>query len=59
MDEGVVTLTCTIASVTNVWFCVFRCKQGKVDNSLLLVKKITCSHENVLICWKSKKKKKM
>jgi len=52
MDEGVVTLTFTIASVTNVWFCVFRCKQGKVDNSLLLGKKITCNHENVLICSK-------
>jgi len=23
MDEGVITLTCTIASVINVWFCVF------------------------------------
>ncbi len=39
MDEGVVTLTCTIASVSSVWFCVFGFKQGKVDGSLLLVKK--------------------
>jgi hypothetical protein len=23
MDEGVITLTCTITSVTSVWFCVF------------------------------------
>jgi len=39
MDESVVTLTCTIANVTNVWFCVFGHKQGKVDSSLLFVKK--------------------
>ncbi len=29
-----------------------RCKQGKVDSSWLLVKKLTCSHEKVLMYWK-------
>jgi hypothetical protein len=31
---------------------VLGCKPGKVDGSLLLVKKITCSHEFFLMYWK-------
>jgi len=32
MDEGVITLTCTIASVINVWFYVFNIIEKKKNS---------------------------
>jgi hypothetical protein len=38
----------------NLFALLKGCKQSKVDGSLLLLKKKTCSHEKVIMYWKQK-----